>query len=533
MIILYDTKLLKGDVIMKNKLIKKVTAAALAFALIGGAAAFPAGDKPLFDSALTVKAATSTVTFDSSTGVLTLHGNVIKEDVHKWSRNGNVKKVVCEEGTVFPEDSSWFFEWIWAKEFDLSNADTSKVTNMYGMFATLIDVKTLDLSSFDTSNVTDMKSMFSLCNSLESVDLSSFDTSKVTDMRWMFDDCYSLRSLNLSGFTNNEVISIHEMFMGCSSLERIYVSDKWTVGDTDALGYLAHNMFIDCEKLVGGNGTKYDPKYIDEKRACIDTPDTPGYLTAFNTPQAMVSITGDAALNIIVDMIQDVKRAKLSGPNGDKIITDFSQKDENGNVRFSYPVNATQFGDRVSLTLYGDDDSDIIYQTHYSINDYIDSAAEYISDDKALALTKALDNFGKAADNYFNGSKNIIEGIGNVNADSVKDYAPTFGTDDKLSLVLDSTTALRLYTESSNVLIDGNGATAKFKGKKKYYEISNIYAQNLCDKHKVTIDGVEYEFSPMSYVYRVLNNENASDKLIDMAKATYVYAKAAEAYIGK
>ena len=37
----------------------------------------------------------------------------------------------------------------------------------------------------------------------------------------------------------------------------------------------------------------------------------------------------------------------------------------------------------------------------------------------------------------------------------------------------------------------------------------------------------------MSYVYRVLNNENSSDTLKDMAKATYVYAKAAEAYVGE
>ncbi len=145
-----------------------------------------------------------------------------------------------------------------------------------------------------------------------------------------------------------------------------------------------------------------------------------------------------------------------------------------------------------------------------------------------------MDNFGKAADNYFNGSKNIIEGISNVNTDCVKECAPTFGTDVKLSLVLNSTTALRLYTEKSKVLIEGREAIAKFKGEKKYYEISNIYAQNLFDKHKITIDGVEYEFSPMSYVYRVLNNPDLDEDspLVKMAKATYVYAQAAKAYLG-
>ena len=70
---------------MKKKLMKKASAAVMAFVLIGGAAVFPVGDKSLFDSALTVNAADYCCSFNNLTGVLTLHGNVVKEDVLIWN----------------------------------------------------------------------------------------------------------------------------------------------------------------------------------------------------------------------------------------------------------------------------------------------------------------------------------------------------------------------------------------------------------------------------------------------------------------
>ena len=42
--------------------------------------------------------------------------------------------------------------------------------------------------------------MFSGCSQLSSLNLSNFDTSKVTDMGYMFSGCWQLSSLNLSSF---------------------------------------------------------------------------------------------------------------------------------------------------------------------------------------------------------------------------------------------------------------------------------------------------------------------------------------------
>jgi surface protein len=43
--------------------------------------------------------------------------------------------------------------------------------------------------------------MFKDCFELEYLDLSNFNTSKVTNMVWMFEDCNKLKYLNLLNFS--------------------------------------------------------------------------------------------------------------------------------------------------------------------------------------------------------------------------------------------------------------------------------------------------------------------------------------------
>ena len=67
------------------------------------------------------------------------------------------------------------------KSLDISNFNTSSVTNMWGMFSACVSLESLDLSNFNTENVTNMYAMFQYCP-LKVLDLSSFNTSKVTNM---------------------------------------------------------------------------------------------------------------------------------------------------------------------------------------------------------------------------------------------------------------------------------------------------------------------------------------------------------------
>ena len=59
------------------------------------------------------------------------------------------------------------------------------------------------INNFNTSKVTNMAGMFQSCYELEYLDLSNFDTSNVTDMSYMFKECKKLKYLNLSNFKIN------------------------------------------------------------------------------------------------------------------------------------------------------------------------------------------------------------------------------------------------------------------------------------------------------------------------------------------
>ena len=165
---------------------------------------------------------------------------------------------------------------------DLSSFDTNKVTNMRYMFNDCKSLTTIDVSSFDTSKVTDMSYMFSYCSSLTTIDVSSFDTSKVTNMSFMFYGCKALTTIDLSSFDTRNVTDMSVMFSDCSSLATIYVKEYnpttnkgWT---TDAVTD-SRNMFYDCGKLVGENGTKYSSANKDATYARIDKDGEPGYLS--------------------------------------------------------------------------------------------------------------------------------------------------------------------------------------------------------------------------------------------------------------
>ena len=168
--------------------------------------------------------------------------------------------------------------------FDLSNFDTSNVTNMSYMLAGMNSLTFLDLSNFNTSKVTDMSGMFDALSGLTSLDLSNFDTSKVTNMYAMFANMSSLISLNLSNFDTSKVTNMRYMF----SLTNEYViNDRleviWVKNDFDTTKLTSYSdMFIDRHKLRGGAGSHLaDPSTADKSWLRIDDPvhGRPGYFT--------------------------------------------------------------------------------------------------------------------------------------------------------------------------------------------------------------------------------------------------------------
>ena len=167
-------------------------------------------------------------------------------------------------------------------EIDLSNFDTSKVTNMSFMFSGMSHLTTLDLSNFDTSQVTNMNNMFSGMSNLTTLDLSNFDTSKVTNMERMFNNMTNLTTLNLSNFDTSKVTDMHDMFslenedIPKDKLERIYVNNDFNTANLTA----SYRMFKNRKKLRGGNGSYLaNPSTADKTWLRVDRPGVQGYFT--------------------------------------------------------------------------------------------------------------------------------------------------------------------------------------------------------------------------------------------------------------
>lgn len=178
---------------------------------------------------------------------------------------------------------------------DCSNLDTSKVTNMSGMFSGLTKLTDLTFGSrFDTSNVTNMSSMFSGDTALTSLDLSCFDTSRVTNMSNMFMNCSNLSTITVaSGFNIESVIS----------------------------GYDA-NLFAGCTSLVGGEGTEFDSTKVDKTYAKIDGgASDPGYFT--DVSDGLMSLSMNLASDIFAVAADPVQDGDTVDPVGD--VTDVTE----------------------------------------------------------------------------------------------------------------------------------------------------------------------------------------------------------------
>ena len=159
----------------------------------------------------------------------------------------------------------------------LSEWDTSNVTTMRGLFGLCgyySDSFYVDVSKFDTSKVVNMSRMFYSCNS-QVTGYEYWDTSNVTNMYRMFCDCGTITELDLSRWDTSKVTDMMQMFYYSNNLKTIYVSDLWSnesVVDS-------RQMFRDCHKLVGGNGTAWSSSKVTAEYACVDGENTPGYFT--------------------------------------------------------------------------------------------------------------------------------------------------------------------------------------------------------------------------------------------------------------
>ena len=164
----------------------------------------------------------------------------------KETPEGHILYIGSEKGVYANENcKDLFCCYVNVKKINFHNLfDTSRVTNMAGMFLYCESLIALDLNNFDTRNVTNMYSMFDGCKTLQALDVSRFNTGSVEDMRHMFRECESLEELDVSRFDTRNVTDMRWMFFGCKSLKSLDVS-RFDVGNVEDMGY----TFWECESL--------------------------------------------------------------------------------------------------------------------------------------------------------------------------------------------------------------------------------------------------------------------------------------------
>ena len=155
--------------------------------------------------------------------------------------------------------SMMFYDMRDLTSLNLSNFDTSKVTLMYNMFYGMSNLTTLNVSHFDTSKVTDMGLMFYGMSGLTSLDLSNFDTSKVTNMGNMFSSMTNLTSLNLSSFNTSKVTDMGFMFYGIPNLTSLDLSN-FDTSKTTKMSF----MFYGMRKLTALNLSSFNTSQVTD-----------------------------------------------------------------------------------------------------------------------------------------------------------------------------------------------------------------------------------------------------------------------------
>ena len=143
--------------------------------------------------------------------------------------------------------------------FDLSNWNTTGVTNMSGMFKNCTYIDTLgDISNWNTGNVDNMSGMFSGVKFLNYVDIGKWNVSNVIDMSHMFNggttnanyisnySAFTLENWNVSKVQNMSFMFANNAFI------RPNVSN-WNVGSVVSMESMFESFGGAVEQTIGGN----------------------------------------------------------------------------------------------------------------------------------------------------------------------------------------------------------------------------------------------------------------------------------------
>jgi len=165
------------------------------------------------------------------------------------SRSEEIQSVKVADQISPISTAYWFYNFSnSALTMDLAKLDTSKVTDMSGMFESS-SVTNVNMNLWDVSNVTDMSQMFYQA-SIADVDLSSWNVSNVTDITEMFYQT-SITNLNLNSWNLGNIENMDAMFLG-SSIVNLNLN-SWNVSNVNSMSGMFGGTLINILDLSSWN----------------------------------------------------------------------------------------------------------------------------------------------------------------------------------------------------------------------------------------------------------------------------------------
>jgi len=226
------------------------------------------------------------------------------------------------------------------EQFDITGLNTSNVTDMSRMIDVFLAGRNSlkGLSSIDTHNAVNLKEMIKLSSNnrdgadgftISKEDLAGFDTSKATDMEGMFSDC-DITELDLSGLSFASAVTMKDMFYRDFLLRKLILPENMNTAQvTDmsglfrgcaALTQIEHLSALDTGAVTtmagmfGGYYFRYSKKYapMDYTGPSVTRLDLSGFQTGnvtdmsnmFNLPEVSGLELNTLVTSKVTDMNQ-------------------------------------------------------------------------------------------------------------------------------------------------------------------------------------------------------------------------------------
>ena len=349
---------------------------------------------------------------------------------------------------------------------------------------------------------------------------------------------------------------LYHLFTGNGLYHRLFSVDLTTGAITLESNYVGKVTYdYDTWGYVGDNFAGWTFINEDANSGMPEVPVLPVYTAEWKS--ISTTLGGNIGLNfyakLSVDAINDPE-TYVQFTYGDKVVkvpmAEAVAAEQNGETlyRFTCNLTAKNMADEVTAQVFSSvgavgtaKSMDVATYANWVIDNYTDA--------DTIALMKAMLNFGASAQVLFNYNTDALANAALTEADKVladvdaSAYQHTVtGTEDgieikSMSLLLDSNTDVRFYfaltgektIDEYTFLVNGEEVTPVEKNGLYYVEVVGIAAHKLGQMNTVTVGGLTIEYAALSYVNAVMN-VSTDEPIINMAKALYAYAMAAEAY---